>query len=317
MIFSNINNLSITLFLLFVWISFIFAYFLFKKQKNIRLVICLWVSILFLSVNIFQIKWWISKSTESINGSNILFVLDVSKSMDTQDILLKINNTSRLIAAKSFINTYLDEYINNKYWLFVFAWETLEILPFTSDIWLYKTILGWVDKNNTSKYWSEFLWIFKSLSYFFTENNSNSLVIIMTDWWEEDNIDLQEYIEKLNEKNIKVLIVWVGSLEWDYIPISKNRYNQIQYKIYNWKKVISKLNESFLKTVSLNHNFEYVHLKSLSNFSEIDNMIKKLSHEITFKKDIDSRSDLTYIFMYISFIFFILFLFFEYRLWKK
>ncbi|QFR39081.1 VWA domain-containing protein [Candidatus Gracilibacteria bacterium 28_42_T64] len=317
MIFSNVNNLSITLFLLFVGVSFIFTFLLFKRQKSLVVSVCLGLSMIFLSINIFEIKGGPAQNVQELGGSNILFVLDVSKSMDALDFKNDRSVISRLSTAKIFINSYLDYSTNNSYGLFVFAGETLEILPFTRDLGLYKTILQGVDKNNVSKNGSEFIGIFRSLSRFFKESNDNSLVVIFTDGGEESQADLDDYVVKLNEKNILVLVVGIGSLKGNYIPIGRNSFGQIQYKIYNGKKVISALNESFLKRLSSKYDFEYIHLENLKDLEAISNIITSMSGDVVSNQNINSRTDLTYVFAIISFLFFILFLFFEYKLGKK
>ena len=81
----------------------------------------------------------------------------------------------------SFIAEYIFEIIIV---LFAFAGETLELLPFTNDIWLFQTILNGVDKNNVSKYWTDFQWLFQIISDYVEQEENAWTIVIFTDGWE-------------------------------------------------------------------------------------------------------------------------------------
>lgn len=72
-----------------------------------------------MSIGIFKINYFDSSTITHNEGLDIVFVLDVSKSMNTIDI--QNNSYSRLEYAKAQIRSYLSSHPENKYALVIFA----------------------------------------------------------------------------------------------------------------------------------------------------------------------------------------------------
>jgi hypothetical protein len=172
MIFWNFNYLTLFLFLVLLIIWSIILRLIYFKQKNKFSVIFLFISLIFLLINIFEIKWWYKNSIENVEWGKIVFVVDVSSSMDVQDIQDNRTFFSRLWASKEIIKKYIIKYINNNYGLMIFAWETMEVLPFTNDVDIYNTVLFWINNTNISKLWTNLDSVFSSLeNYFVSEKD--------------------------------------------------------------------------------------------------------------------------------------------------
>jgi hypothetical protein len=60
-------------------------------------------------------------SQKEVNQSSILFILDVSKSMDAQDVYDADKSISRLNASKNFIKEFIKKHPNNEFSLQIFA----------------------------------------------------------------------------------------------------------------------------------------------------------------------------------------------------
>ena len=150
MIFTNVHTLTILLFLFVIIALSYYIFYSVKNNKNIFEALFLSISIFFLAINIFVLKWWLNKDNEEIYGSRIVFALDVSKSMNALDYREGNNFISRLDASKNIIYDSLNEW--NEYGLVIFSGESLEVLPFSSDLSLFKTIVSSVDDENISKH---------------------------------------------------------------------------------------------------------------------------------------------------------------------
>ena len=72
------------------------------------------------------------RSEPGKSNKDIVFVLDVSKSMLTQDTPQA--NTSRLDTAKYHIREYVLKYPDHRYSLVIFAGDALSISPLSSNI---------------------------------------------------------------------------------------------------------------------------------------------------------------------------------------
>lgn len=287
------------------------------KQKNKLSVLFLALSLFFILINIFDIYWWLKKWTENIEWWKVVFVLDVSTSMDVQDVKNNNNFISRLWASKDLIQSYISKYINNNYGLMIFAWETVEVLPFTNDADIFNTILFWVNNTNISKVWTNLDSVFSSLENYFVSENDWWLVVIFSDLWDEKITIDKNQLELLKSKWIKILLVWVGSENWWRIPIWKDFFWMDVYKVYNGREVVSKLNISGLKNISQKYNIDNIILNDMKDFDSISNYITKNISLIDIEKSIYNRLNLTHTFIFISFLFFILFLYTENLAWKR
>jgi Ca-activated chloride channel family protein len=316
MIFWNLNFSTIIIFILLFIIWIVFLFLIYRKSNN-KWIILLFLSFLFLIINIFEIKWWFNENIEKIEWWNIVFILDVSKSMNSLDIKNNNKYFSRLNTSKDLIKNYISKNSNNNYWLIIFAWEALEVLPFTSYFDIFNTILFWINNSNISKSWTNLNSVFDSLENYFVWNNIWWLAVIFTDGWDEKISINDEQLLSLKNKWVKIILVWVGSEKWAEIPIWKDLFWMDIYKLYNWEKVITKLNNNELNNISKNNNIDYIVLDNINDFDKINSYITKNINLIDIEKSINYRLDLTRIMILISFIFFILFLIFENIIWRK
>lgn len=316
---TNLNTLSIVIFLIFLSLSIFLLYRSYNdfKKTNDKIffsaIVFLVISFFISSIWIFSIK--ILKNEDSkMLWTNVVFVLDVSKSMIAIDNNTK-NSLSRLVLSKKFISDFVIQNPQNKYALVVFAWESTRVLPFTNDTSLFLTILGWIDQNNVWVQWTNLVSsIWEWLRNFSWENNSWIMVLI-SDWEDEKSIDLNT-LKWDNIKNIKTLVVWVWSLKWAFIPTWIDVFWRTTYKVYNWQKVITKLEEQNLKKIAVEFNWEYVNIDDEWKIDKVNNLLKTGAKKVFFSK-IENYIDATRYFVYISFIFFIFYLFLLLRVWRK
>lgn len=314
----NFNTQTIIIFFVFLFLWSVFLYFIYKNWKNRISIIILFLSFLLLIIWIFWFRWSLQKNIETQNSWNTLFAIDVSKSMNVADFEYGNSNYSRLESTKYLINDILDKNVNDNYWLVIFAWESLEILPFTHDTGLYKTILSWVDDKNLTKAWTDLNSVFDSILSFFRDDETIWTVVVFSDGWDDLNIDLlKEKVKKIKEKKLWIIVVWVWSTQWGYVPDWKDMFWNIIYKNYNWEKVVSKLNEKDLKSLSSEYGFEYIRFENIDDIKKIENLITKNTFKTLSTNNVDNREDLTRKLVLISFILFLMFLWVEYFEQKK
>lgn len=290
-----------------IWGVF-FAYFILRNYKNIFISIFLILSFISLAIALLWVKWGYINTLNEVDQGNVLFVLDVSKSMNTQDVEIDWYSYSRMDFSKTAIKNYVTKR-DHLYWLMIFAGEVLETLPFTSEKSLFTTILDGVDQRNVSKYGSMLEEVFLSVDNFFSSyKDSASTLVIFTDWGDDINISkVQNYFNNIQNKNLQVLIVWVGTKKWWYIPNGIDPFGRTIFKTYNWEKVISSLNSSELRWVSKKLGFKYMELnwkKWIQELMELlDENILKSKAEVS----LENRRDISYFLIIISFVSFLLF----------
>lgn len=219
---------------------------------------------------IFQIRsLWDNRY--SSGTQNIAFVLDVSQSMQVQDI----SKSSRLAAAKEDIYGLASKNSGTDFSLTIFAWESLRVLPFTSDIWLLATILLWINSDNVVKQGSEIDGALQDAVESFWEDKSG-IVVVYTDGDDEAFQISSETMTLIEAQDLEVYVVWVGTIEWGPIPTGEVFSS---YKTYKWEIVYPKLNESWLKNLAQNIGGKYI---SLWEYIAIDNAGKTRQASIVF-----------------------------------
>jgi len=312
MYFDNLNFLYI--FFLLLWIIFIviYMYFIYKNNKDLKANIFLSISWLLVLINILWIKTNLVENKATNVWWRILFVLDLSKSMETLDVW-----DSRLDLSKQIISDFIIENSQNKNALMGFAWEVIEVLPFTDNSSIFVKILNWLDNNNIWVNWTNLTQVFEKAYNYFKEEEAWTIVVF-TDWWDEEiNID-NNIIKSLKNRNINILIVWVWTEKWWYIPDWIDVWWNINYKIYNWQRVVSKLNENELSKFGIYDNISYVNLDAIKDFNNIENKINKLVIEDVLTNNEANYLYLTRFIIFFAFISFLLFLVFDNKLiWKK
>jgi len=317
MFFSNLNSFSIIIFTILLILWLLLISFLKNKRKKKIVISALFLSIFFILINIFWIKWWFNTKIEEVVWWKLIFVLDVSKSMNTIDWNDNNVDISRLELSKKLIDTYINSNIKNSYGLIIFSWEAVETIPFISDIWEFKTMLYAVNSTNINKEWTNLDSVFESLNSYSNNEKNPILAIILTDWGDE-NINISEkMIEWINNIWINISFIWIWTSAWSNIPVWKDSAWNIIYKIYNWQNVISKLNSENLKKFSSKYNFEYIEIFSMDKYNDFKNFINENIKSLIMKKYIDYRTDYTRLFIFISFIFFVVFLIFDNLIWIK
>lgn len=318
MIFENINELTVILAIILLCIWVFFSWKNYFKNKNMLLIILFLLSIFSIIIALFSPRYWDYYKVLDIQGWKVVFVLDVSKSMDVYDILNNQGKISRLRAQKWIISEYIKDNTQNQYSLFAFAGETLEILPYTSDIWLFQTILYWIDKGNISKYGSEFVWLFQILWNFVNREENSGTIIIFTDWWEDSKISIkQSILQKINKHNSKVIIIWLWTEQGWYIIEWQDIFGRALYKSYLWERVVSKLNKQVLQDFSSKYSFDYY---TINNLDDLEYLFKSISENISqtiIQKNISLKRDISYMFIIGFVLFFISFLVFENIIWRK
>jgi hypothetical protein len=105
-----------------------------------------------------------------------------------------------------------------------------------------------------------------------------------------------------------LVLVWVWSLEWSYIPSWVDVFWRVFYKIYNWERVITKLEEDIIKNISSKLDWTYFRLDELWKIEKLEEIIFNNTEKSILKKDIENRLDLTRYIIVLAFLFWIMFL---------
>lgn len=323
------TNLDLSTFLIFIIIILILLVFWYKTylsqiifNNKFKLLstgkyfyikyILLILSFFIVLFSIFWPKYWDKKIQNQNNWIDMMFVLDVSKSMNVADIKDSNYAYTRLDVIKDAISKYVTSNIENRYWLVIFAWDAISTIPLTIDKDIFLTFLQNVDYRNLTVQWSDFekafeLWVERFTS---SEDRSKALVFI-SDWWDNDDIVNKWNIKKIISKNkwITYYVVWVWTKEWWRIITGKDVFGRFNYQTYKWEYVVSKINKNNLYDISSAVDSETYFVNDIWDLSKLNTSISKLEKEVLETDSNWEKANAWRFLSLISFILFILFLF--------
>jgi Ca-activated chloride channel family protein len=286
--FTNINIFSVSIFIIILLIISFLAYKKYFAQLNFNnkykllaseklfyfKYIFLIFSIFILLFSILWLKWWEKENSTKVEGIDVMFVLDVSKSMNVADISDWYHKYTRLDIAKNAISKFVSEHKNDRFWLVIFAWDAISTIPLTTDHNLFLTLLDWVDYRNLTIQWSDFQKALNlAINRFSINKDRSKALVFISDWGDDgDNINLNINIPK----NINYFVVWIWTDKWGRIIKWLSAFWRYIYQKYKWNYVISKLNRNNLKEISKQLNAPLFYLNNIWDLSKLDSYLNKL-----------------------------------------
>ncbi|WP_338410666.1 VWA domain-containing protein [uncultured Flavobacterium sp.] len=197
-------------------------------------------------------------------GIDIVFALDVSKSMLAEDIA-----PNRLEKAKQIINQIINNLQGDRIGLIAYAGSAYPILPMTSDYSIGKMYL---QNANTDMLSSQGTALDQAISQavnFFDDDQQSKLLILISDGEDHGN-DANEALELAKGKGIKIVTISVGSLKGGNIPIKENGKTVGYKKDSSGETVLTKMNLVSLKAIAAASNGKY--LDGNNTKSVVDNL---------------------------------------------
>jgi Ca-activated chloride channel family protein len=178
------------------------------------------------------------------DGIDIVFALDVSKSMLAEDIA-----PNRLEKSKQIINQIINNLQGDRIGLIAYAGSAYPILPMTSDYSIGKMYLQNANTNMLSSQGTALNQAINQATNFFDDDQQSKLLILISDG-EDHGDDANEALEIAKEKGIKIVTISVGSIKGGQIPLKENGKILGYKKDSNGEIVITKMNPESLKKIA-------------------------------------------------------------------
>ncbi len=320
MILTNVNIYTILIFIAWIiWIAYLFYRFYNQKIKSLKeynflpkinllkyfLLIWSFIIVLF---GIFHLKWWEKIIKTKVSGVDVMFALDVSKSMNTVDVKYWDNITTRLNLAKKAISDYIVKHPWNRYWLVIFAGNAIGSIPLTTDTDIFLTMLEGVNYKNLTKQWSDFEQAFSTTVNRFTNDKKRwKVLVFISDGWDQGDYKWisSNILDKIKKEDIKTFVVWVGSKQWWKILLWLDDFGDYNFQTYNWHYVITKLNTENLYKISKDINAKYIELDNIDSIDKIAKYIEKLDKKALETKNTKQMNDWTRYLIMFSFVLFL------------
>ena len=221
-------------------------------KLNLKLIIeCL--AILFLSIGLANPK--IGTELKSINreGVDIVFAIDVSKSMLAEDVA-----PNRLLRSKRIISEIINSLSSDRVGIVAYAAQAIPQVPLTTDFAAVKNFLQIIDTDMLSSQGTSIDSALNLSANFFDQNSeTNRVLILLSDGEDHDDIP-ESIISLIIENNINFISIGVGQDSGSTIPIKVNGRIDSYKKDNNGEVVITKRNSEILKKIASSSGGEYI-----------------------------------------------------------
>ena len=200
-------------------------------------------------------------------GIDIVFAIDVSKSMLAEDVA-----PSRLDKSKQIVSQIVNQLGNDRIGIVAYAANAFPVLPITTDYRVAKMFLQGVNTDMVSSLGTSLgEAIDVSASYFDKDSKTNRLLIMISDG-EDHEEGAEDAAEAANKLGIKIITIGIGTEKGGPIPLKKNGVVESFKRDSNNDVVITKLNQVSLTEIAKATKGGYI---NGSNTKEVLEYVKK------------------------------------------
>lgn len=214
-------------------------------------VFCL--ALAFLIISLTNPKMGTKLETVKRQGVDIVFALDVSKSMVAEDIA-----PNRLEKAKQIITKIVENLGSDRVGIIIYAGNSYPLLPITTD---YAAAKMFLQNANTDMVSSQGTAINdaieRALTYYDDNEQTNRFLVIVSDGEDHEENTL-ELAKQAAEKGIKIYTVGIGTAKGGPIPLREDG------RVIGYKKdskgmvVVTQMNEQILRDIANAGNGKYI-----------------------------------------------------------
>lgn len=250
---------------------------LFKHTLKLIIVLLAFACLIIALVNP---KIGIKSETVKREGIDIVFAVDVSKSMLCEDVA-----PSRLEKSKQLVSQIINQLGSDRIGIVAYAGSAFPVLPITTDYGVAKMFLqsmnpGMVSSQGTSL--DEAIKL--SETYFEDEKGVNKLLILISDG-EDHSEGAESAAEEARKAGLKIITIGIGTPKGGPIPLRQNGVVESFKRDNNNEVVITKLNQPALEAIAKETKGGYI---SGNNTKEVIEYVKKALDNIE-KSEFESQ----------------------------
>ncbi len=231
--------------------------------KSVLKFITLSLGFICLIIALVNPKIGTSLQTVKREGVDIVFAIDVSKSMLAEDIA-----PNRLEKSKQLTTQIINNLVSDRVGIIAYAAKAVPQLPITTD---YSAAKMFLQNMNTDMLSSQGTAIDEAIqlsrSYYNDEEQTNRVLVIISDGEDHNNLSL-DVAEAAAKEGIKIFTIGVGTEKGGPIPIKRNGIVMSYKKDQNDATVITKLNKKTLSEIADEANGTYVDGKNTNDVIE-------------------------------------------------
>lgn len=249
---------------------------LFKSVLKL-LVICL--AIASLSIALVNPKVGTKLETVKREGVDVVFAIDVSKSMLAEDIA-----PNRLEKTKQLVTQIINNLTSDRVGIIAYAGKAFPQLPITTDYAAAKMFLQNMNTDMISSQGTAINEAIELSKTFYDDAETNRVLIIISDG-EDHGEGTIKTAQEANEEGIRIFTIGVGETKGGPIPIKKNGVIQNYKKDSQGETVITRLDEGTLRDIANEANGLYINGK---NTNEVVESIRDVLNKMD-KKEFEAK----------------------------
>ena len=191
--------------------------------------------------------------TVTRKGVDVVFAIDVSKSMLAEDVL-----PSRILKAKQILSKAIDVLVNDRIGIIVYAGKAYAQLPLTTDYTAAKMFLRTIDTDMVPTQGTDIgNAVEMALSYFESGKEQNRALFIISDG-ESHEEGATEASELASKNGIVINAIGLGTLVGGPIPIKYNGVIKGYKKDNQDKVVVTKMDPEMLQQLALSTEGSFI-----------------------------------------------------------
>lgn len=211
------------------------------------------LGITFLVIALVNPKIGTKLETIKREGVDIVFALDVSKSMLSEDIA-----PNRLEKAKQIISRTVDQLGSDRIGIIIYAGNSYPLLPITTDHAAAKLFLKNASPDMVSSQGTAINEALNSaINYYNDEEQTNKYLVILSDGEDHEENTIAK-AKELAEKGIKVITIGIGTEKGGVIPDMINGYKKGLKKDGKGEVVITQRQVKVLQEIAASCNGFYI-----------------------------------------------------------
>jgi len=248
--------------------------------KSIFKIVVLSVAIAALSFALVNPKIGTKIENVKREGVDVVFAIDVSKSMLAEDIA-----PNRIEKSKQLVMQIINSLAGDRIGIIGYAGSAFPQVPITTDFSAARLFLG---SMNTDMVSSQGTAITEAISmaqtYYNDEEQTNRVLFIISDG-EDHEGNVNEIAQEAADMGIRIFTIGVGTANGARIPIKRNGILQYYKRDQNNEIVITQLGEETLNDIAKEGNGQYI---DGTNTKEVVETVKAILNGMD-KKEFDSK----------------------------
>lgn len=221
--------------------------------KSVLKIIVLSLAFASLAIALVNPKIGTKLETVKREGVDIVFAIDVSKSMLAEDI-----KPNRLEKSKQLVSQIINNLGSDRVGIIAYAGKAFPQLPITTD---YSAAKLFLQNMNTDMLSSQGTAINEAIllakTYYDDDEQTNRVLVIISDGEDHSEAAVQ-VAEQASQEGIKIFTIGVGETKGGPIPLKRNGIVTGYKKDSQGETVITRLDETTLKNIAAQANGQYI-----------------------------------------------------------